>query len=125
MKKQSGFTLIELIVVIVILGVLASVAMMAFVDYRKEAAQASVDSIAGTLTSASTLNYSDKYLGKTAKKITSCSDAILLLQAPLDSDFHASSGTVPASGYTTPCTLTLDTGSSQPATATFYVYGVN
>ena len=37
MKKQNGFTLIELVVVIVILGILAATALPKFVDLSGEA----------------------------------------------------------------------------------------
>ncbi len=51
MKRQSGFTLIELVVVIVILGILAAVAVPKFVDLADEAREASVEGIAGGLRS--------------------------------------------------------------------------
>ena len=55
MKKQSGFTLIELVVVIVILGILAATALPRFSDLGSNARIAAVDGIAGALRSAVSL----------------------------------------------------------------------
>jgi MSHA pilin protein MshA len=58
MKKQSGFTLIELVIVIIILGVLAATAVPKFVDLQGDARQAAMKGVKGALEGAATLTYS-------------------------------------------------------------------
>lgn len=56
-QQQSGFTLIELIAVIVILGIIAATAVPRFINLSDAARQATAQGIAGSIESASALNY--------------------------------------------------------------------
>lgn len=60
MKKQNGFTLIELIMVIVILGVLSAFALPRFADFGQQARVASLNALAGALRSAANISHAQQ-----------------------------------------------------------------
>lgn len=57
MKKQSGFTLIELIIVIVILGILAVTAAPQFFNFGSDARESTVRGMEGSVKAAADLVY--------------------------------------------------------------------
>lgn len=67
MNKQTGFTLIELVVVIVILGILAVTAAPKFINLTADAHEATLKAIKASMQSASTLVHSKTLIAGTEK----------------------------------------------------------
>ena len=55
MRKQAGFTLVELVVVIAVLGILAATALPRFVNVQASANKAVAQGLAASMTSAANL----------------------------------------------------------------------
>lgn len=71
MKKQSGFTLIELVIVIIVLGVLSASALPKFLDLQNDARKGAMQGLKAAFESASTFTYSKariEGLGDTANE---------------------------------------------------------
>ena len=117
-----GFTLIELVMVIVILAVLAAVAIPKFLDLGSDAKAAALSGVAGSLTSASAVNYAGRKVNATyGNAVANCTDVATALQGGLPSGYSITAAAVAANATVT-CTVTQ---SSTSATANFTATGIN
>jgi MSHA pilin protein MshA len=122
MKRQLGFTLIELVMVIIILGILAAAAMPKFVNLKTEAALAAAQGVAGGLSGGNTINYAVRSLnGVSGVKIADCSNASAVLQGGLPASYVITPLAV-AAGTTATCSLVSPNGA---AAQSFVVTGIN
>jgi MSHA pilin protein MshA len=130
MKKNRGFTLIELVAVMVILAVLAVVAIPQFVDLRNDARIAAATGVAGALSSAATLNFARRSANAAnGTAVDDCQDVgTLLVGGVLPSEgtlgaYTITAGVVPTvpAGQTVACTLNHPDGTT---TATFTAVGI-
>ena len=136
-SRQTGFTLIELIMVIVILGVLSAVAIPKYLDLKSDANQAAVNGVAGSLSSAASVNFATR-TANPAKgvQMATCTDVAKGLQTYTEGEYttalpKGSGGEYVIeeaklqAGVATNCTLVFVPTSGDKVAATFTALGIN
>ncbi len=135
-SRQTGFTLIELIMVIVILGVLSAVAIPKYLDLKSDANQAAVNGVAGALSSAASVNFATRTANaEKGIQMSLCSDVAKGLQTYVKGEYTTAMPTQGGeyvieeqklqTGVATECTLVFVPSSGDKVVANFTALGIN
>ncbi|MGD8567016.1 MAG: type II secretion system protein [Gammaproteobacteria bacterium] len=116
-----GINVIEVVMVLVVVAILASTAVPSFISDRTDTQQAAVDGIAGSLGSASAINYAVRSISPShGVHVSNCADIAKALEEKLSSDYTIQPANIDP-GTKTKCTVTSESGFS----AEFVGHGIS
>ena len=119
--QVKGFGFVEVVMLLVVIAILASTAIPSFVTGRADDRQVAVDGVAGSLSSASAINYAVRSIhGSNGVAISNCVDVVNALEGSLDNAFRIESAPI-ATNTKGDCKVVNKAGES----AIFVAHGVS
>lgn len=118
---ERGLSIVEIVMMLVVLAILASSAIPSFVDKRPHASHTAVEAIAGSLGSASAINFTVRSIsGGNGIAIVNCRDIALTLEGSLSSEYTVEPKPI-TPGTTQKCSVVHRNGES----AQFIGHGIS
>jgi len=119
--QQKGVGVVEIVMMLVVLAIVASTAIPSFVPDKASARQAAVDGIAGSLSSASAINFTVRSISHSnGVAISDCKDVVKALEGSLSEDYIINAAPIP-SGTRMECRIVHKQGEW----ATFVAQGIS
>lgn len=118
---ERGLSVVEIVMTLVALAILASTAIPSFIDKRSDEPHAAVEAIAGSLGSASAINFTVRSISASnGIAIANCRDIALALESNLSSEYTIVETPI-TPGTTQRCVVTH----SQGVSAEFIGHGIS
>ena len=110
--RERGLSIAEIVMTLVVVAILASTAIPSFVDKATDSNRDAIEGIAGSLGSASAINFTVRSINSSnGIAVASCRDVALALESSLSADY-AIVATPIKPGTTEKCTVTHRSGQS-------------
>lgn len=97
MFQQRGLGIVEIVMLLVILAILATTAIPSFISDKTSARQAAVDGVAGSLSSASAINFTIRSIRQSSGvSVSDCKDVANALEGTLSDEYMINAAPITA-----------------------------